>query len=175
MNMATKHGIFNEHLPAYCAGSKEEKSRILDAVCKVSGMDRKAAIRRFAVLSRRPARWKDRRGGRLVYGANVTAALKDVWGIASGICAERLHESIEEYVRVLTRDRMWRHAKETTELLLCMSLGTMKDRIALFEKASGRRGRGTTKPSDLKELIPIRRGPWNNPAPGFGEISENCA
>jgi len=170
MNMATKHGIFNEHLSAYCTGSKEEKGRILDAVCKVSGMDRKAAIRRFAVLAKRPAWWRDQRGGRLVYGADVTAALKDVWEIASGICAERLHESIAEYVRVLTRDKMWRHGEGTTSLVLRMSLGTMKDRIALFEKTNGRRGRGTTKPSDLKELVPIRRGPWNNPAPGFGEI-----
>src|SRR3989338_7807380 len=170
MNMATKHGIFSEHLSAYCAGSKDEKSRILDAVCKVSGMDRKAAIRRFAVLSKRPAWWRDYRGGRLVYGADVTVALKDVWDIASGICAERLHGNIAEWVRVLVRDGMWRHGKETTALLLRMSLGTTKDRIALFEKMSGRRGRGTTKPSDLKELIPIRRGPWNNPAPGFGEI-----
>lgn len=31
-------------------------------------------------------------------------------------------------------------------------------------------GRGTTKPSDLKEIIPIRRGPWHNPEPGYGEV-----
>ena len=46
----------------------------------------------------------------------------------------------------------------------------MKDRIAGFKKARHPRGKSTTKPSQLKEIIPIRRGPWNNPAPGFGEI-----
>jgi hypothetical protein len=51
-----------------------------------------------------------------------------------------------------------------------MSSATLKRRIARFENAKRRGGRGTTKPSDLKEIIPIRRGPWQNPLPGFGEV-----
>src|SRR3989344_6015457 len=91
MNMVTKQGIFSEHLPAYRAGPKEEKSRILDAVCRVSGMDRKAAIRRFSMLAKRPVWWSDHRGGKIVYGADVISALKDVWEIASRICAVLPH------------------------------------------------------------------------------------
>ncbi|MDP2649057.1 MAG: hypothetical protein Q8P19_04145 [bacterium] len=170
MNMATKQEIWREHLTAYCAGGKEEKGRILDAVCRVSGMDRKAAIRRFAVLARRPSWWSDTRGGKVVYGTGVTAALKDVWEIASRICAERLHGCALEYVRILQRDGMWKHGTEVTRLLSLMSLGTMKNRICAFENERGRHGRGTTKPSGLKEIIPIRRGPWENPPPGKGEI-----
>jgi len=170
MNMVTKQGIFSEHLPAYRAGPKEEKSRILDAVCRVSGMDRKAAIRRFSMLAKRPVWWSDHRGGKIVYGADVISALKDVWEIASRICAERLHEYVAEYVRILKRDDMWKHGTEATRLLSLMSLGTMKNRVLSFENERGRQGRGTTKPSDLKEIIPIRRGPWGNPPPGFGEI-----
>lgn len=168
--MATKKEIFGEHLEAYCAGSKSEKGRILDAVCKLSQMDRKAVIRRFATLAKRPASWKDRRGGKTVYGTDVTAALKELFDMASGICAERLKPKISEYIRVLKRDGMWRWGPATTKALLRASVATLKRRIALFEKRNGRRGRGTTKPSDLKEVIPIRRGPWENPPPGFGEI-----
>jgi metal-dependent amidase/aminoacylase/carboxypeptidase family protein len=51
-----------------------------------------------------------------------------------------------------------------------MSLGTMKNRIADFARIKSRGGRGSTKPSDLREIIPIRRGPWENPEPGFGEV-----
>ena len=170
MNMATKQEIFSEHLPAYSAGGKEEKGRILDAVCRVSGMDRKAVIRRFALLAKRSIHWNDRRGGHVVYGIAVTTALKEVWETASRICAERLHESVAEYVRILERDGMWWHTNEATHLLLCMSVGTMKIRIGQFENERGRQGRGTTKPSDLKEIIPIRRGPWDSPPPGKGEV-----
>lgn len=170
MYMATKKEIFREHLAAYGAGSKVEKGRILDAVCRLSGMDRKAVIRRFRQLANRPAWWRDRRGGKTLYGNDVTAALKNVWEIASRICAERLRPKIAEYVRVLKRDAMWKHGDDATRLLLTMSLGTMKSRLGVFENERGRRGRGTTKPSELKEVIPIRRGPWENPDPGFGEI-----
>ena len=66
---------------------------------------------------------------------------------------------------------MWHHDEQATGLLLEMSLGTMKNRIGGFRKVSGRhRGKSTTKPGSLKEIIPIRRGPWENPRPGFGEI-----
>jgi hypothetical protein len=65
---------------------------------------------------------------------------------------------------------MWKHDEDSTRLLLKVSLGTFKNRIAGFENIKKRGGRGTTKPSNLKEIIPIRRGPWDNPPPGKGEV-----
>lgn len=168
--MATKQEIVREKLQAYLAASIEEKGQILDAVCAVTGCHRKAAIRRFRTLQMRDFAHRDRRGRTIVYGSAVTAALTELWNIGNRVCAERLHPSIAEYVRVLTRDGMWTHDEPTTALLLRMSLGTMKARIARFENVKRRGGRGTTKPSDLKEIIPIRRGPWQNPPPGNGEI-----
>lgn len=170
MTMATKQDIINEHRAAYRAAGKKEKGRILDALQAVTGLNRQAIIQRF----RRPGRGRapgKRRGPRPRYGHDVTAALKEVWDIAHEICGERLRPMIKEYVRVLKRDGMWTHGEETTTRLLEMSQGTVKRRVALFEKARGRRrGRGTTKPTDLKEIIPIRRGPWQNPNPGYGEV-----
>jgi hypothetical protein len=86
------------------------------------------------------------------------------------LCAERLKEAIPDYLPPLQRDGNWHHTRDTTELLLRMSIGTMKDRIAKFQKARHPRGVSTTKPSQLKEIIPIRRGPWENPRPGDGEV-----
>jgi hypothetical protein len=101
----------------------------------------------------------------------VTIALREVWEIENEICGERLKPQLAECVRVLVRDHMWTHGDTTTTLLLAMSLATMKRRIAHFIKSRGKRkGRGSTKPTDLKEIIPIRRGPWENPDPGFGEV-----
>lgn len=105
-----------------------------------------------------------------MYGHALTPAIRELWEMAGRICAERLHPIIKEYIRILKRDRMWRHPETVTKLLFTASTATLKRRIDTFENIKGRGGRGTTKPSHLKEIIPIRRGPWNNPAPGYGEI-----
>lgn len=168
--MATKQEIFKEKLQEYLAAPKEEKGYILDAVCQVTDGNRKAAIRRFRTLQLRPHSWQERRGRKKVYDHRTTAALKEIWEAANRICAERLHPAIPEYVRILKRDGMWKHSEESTRLLLQASLGTIKNRLAGFENIKRRGGRGTTKPSGLKEIIPIRRGPWQNPPPGWGEV-----
>lgn len=170
MMMATKQEIFREKLQEYLAASREERGRILDAVCRISGVHRKAAIRRFRTLQYRPRSWRERRGRKRLYGHDVTAAIRELWDMANRICAERLHPMIKEYVRVLRRDAMWPHGRETTELLCAISLGTLKNRTATFERIKRKGGRGTTNPSALKEIIPIRRGPWENPPPGKGEV-----
>ena len=170
MTTTTKQEIFKEKLQEYLATNKAGKGRILDAVCSITKMDRKSAIRRFRTLQLRPRSFQERRGRKTVYDHRTTAALKEVWEAANRICAERLHPVIPEYIRILKRDGMWKHGEETTSLLLQASLGTLKNRIAKFENIKRRGGRGTTKPSDLKEIIPIRRGPWQNPPSGKGEV-----
>lgn len=170
MTMATKQEIFQEKLQEYLVSSKEGKGEILDSVCSITGAHRKAAIRRFKTLQLRSRSWRERRGRKQLYDQRVTVALHTIWEAANRICAERLHPVIPEYVRVLERDRMWHHDETTTRSLLAASLGTLKNRIAEFENIKRRGGRGTTKPSDLKEIIPIRRGPWQNPPPGKGEV-----
>ena len=171
MTMDTKQEIFEEKLGEYLKASKEEKGRILDMVCGVTGAHRKAAIRRFGTLQMDNNGILDKRGRSAIYTKAVGAALKEIWDMAHQICAERLHSQISEYIVVLKRDRMWKHDIKTTSLLQKMSLATMKRRFAKFPKVHGRRkGKSATKPSNLKEIIPIRRGPWQNPDPGFGEV-----
>ncbi|NCU42540.1 MAG: hypothetical protein EOM19_07575 [Candidatus Moranbacteria bacterium] len=46
----------------------------------------------------------------------------------------------------------------------------MKNRIEKFQKKARKDRSTTTRPSNLKELIPVRRGSWLNPIPGYGEI-----
>lgn len=167
--MATKQEIFSTHRAAYGRARRAEKGRILDAVTAVTGLHRKAAIRRFGRLARGapPAR-----GGRpTAFGPDVTAALKDLWELAGEVCAERLHPQLPEYVRVLQATSDWPHRNDTTQRLLALSLGTAKNRIGRLARARGHgRGRGSTVTSPIKELVPIRTAPWVHPAPGFGEV-----
>lgn len=170
MTMATKHEVISEFKERYCKADKEGKSKILDHLEAVTVLKRKSLIKRFRVLQKRRSFWTDGRGRPEYYGADVTAALKEVWDISRELCAERLRPIVSEYVNILRKDTDWMHSEEATGKLLGMSLGTMKDRVASFVRIKSGGGRSSTKPSDLKEIIPIRRGPWDNPPPGKGEV-----
>ena len=170
MKMATKQEIIKKYLTAYLQGPKKGKHRILNLLEDITGYKRKALIRRFRTLRNADVGSKKRRGRKRRYGADVTAALKELWEYGYRICAERLQPILPEYIRLLKSEHAWHHSTAATELLLTTSLATLKRRIAVFEKLGKRGGRGTTRPSELKEIIPIRRGPWENPEPGFGEI-----
>jgi hypothetical protein len=108
-----------------------------------------------------------------VYGLDVTAALRYLWDLEHEPSGERLHPELANLVDSLRRHGHWRYGDSTTDKLLVMSLITVKRRITDFRKEQTTprpKGLGSTKPSELKELIPIRRGPWDNPKPGYGEI-----
>lgn len=170
MTMATITEIFEENLAAYLKADKIEKGRILTAVCIITGVWRKSAIRRFKVLGETFPEARKRSGRPRLYGKASEAALNNIWDVMGRISAERLHPQITEIISILERDKMWAHDSETTALLLRMSLGTMKDKIEVFPHILHGKGLSSTKPSSIKELIPIRHGPWENPPPGKGEI-----
>jgi hypothetical protein len=170
--METKKDVLRDALTQYLKGTKEEKGGILTRLCETVHMHRKAVIRHLRTLQTRKegVNWNDHRGRPRYYGKDVTAALHALWECAHRICAERLHAVKEEYLIPLIRDRMWHHSDEATGKLRSMSLGTMKNRIAQFDRVVQGGGRNLTKPSSLKEVIPVRRGPWEHPLPGYGEI-----
>ncbi len=169
--MSTKIELLGIALTRYLKANKETKTKILDELVQHTQMHRKSLCRAFKRLQFRDLQTKPtKRGRKEVYGPGVTVALKEVWEISSELCAERLQPMIGEYVRILQRDKMWSHNKETTRLLLLMSLGTCKNRISKFRRIKRKQRHNTTKPSHIKILIPVRHGPWKNPEPGFGEI-----
>lgn len=172
MIMATKHDVIKEELGGYLKASRKEKSKILDRLETTLRIHRKAIIRRFKVLQCRSGgyNWNDRRGRLLYYTPDVTTALRFVWDNSHELCPERLHEVLHEYIEIFIRDSMWKFSDETTDKLLTMSIGTMKNRLSGFERIVSGGGRCMTKPSDLKEIIPVRRGPWENPPLGYGEV-----
>lgn len=172
MTMRTKHEVIEDALGEYLQASRQLKKEILDRLEKVTRMQRKSIIRRLGVLQRRKEGydWHDERGRPVYYTPDVVAALHEVWTISHELCAERLHPILDEYIDILIRDLMWNHGDETTGKLRSMSLGTMKGFTQSFDKVVSGGGRNLTKPSSLKEVIPVRRGPWENPPPGTGEI-----
>ncbi len=171
MTMETRNNIFKEHLTSYLVASKEAKGSILKHVCFVSGIHRKAAIRKFRALQMKTSGKPEGRGRTEYYGADVTVALKDLWKAGNEVCGELLHPMIAEYVSILRRDNLWEYADDVTLKLLAMSMATVKRRVGKFLRVKrGNKGISDTKPSHLKQLVPIFLGPWTDKPPGFGQI-----
>ncbi len=170
MNMTTKKDIFKRYLNEYLKCNKQRKGGIIDHICDVIDMHRKAVIRKFRVLQMKgPGSTKV--GRKTYYTADCVYALKTIWEASSEICGELLHSIIEEYVSILKRDTMWQHSDEATDKLLQMSEATVKRRVGNFMKAKKpRKGISSTKPSHLKAIIPIFTGPWETKGPGYGQI-----
>ncbi len=171
MIMETKNDIFNEYKDDYFKGDKQQKGQLLVAVCAVTKMHRKAAIRKFRRLQTKDPCVEERRGRTTYYTPDVTAALKDIWTDGNEVCGELLYPMIGEYIDVLIRDKMWKYGDEVTSKLRAMSEATTKRRVGGFLKVKRkRRGISDTKPSNIKHLVPIFIGPWKDKPPGFGQI-----
>lgn len=171
MNMATKKDVFKEKLGAYAAANRSGKGAILDAVCLVSALTRKAAIRRFRKLQTAVRYSGDRRGRPRTYTNDVIAALRDVWEIGSEACGENLHPMIGEYIDGAVNDRSWRHGAVATALLRSMSAGSVKRSVGAFSRS--RRsfgGRGTTKKSPALSMVPIRMDGWDEAETGVLQV-----
>jgi hypothetical protein len=171
MKMTTKKELLEGCLERYLQATRKQKQTILDELTAHTKMNRKSVIRSLKRMQFRDnSLASKKRGRKVIYGNDVTLALKDIWQASRELCAERLHPILPEYVKIFLRDNDWRHGDDTTALLLKMSLGTIKNRIKNFKTAGRKKRSQTTKPGNLNYLIPTRRGPWENPVPGYGEI-----
>lgn len=172
--MRTKNEIFSRYLKDYINKKTTRKKRgeILDNVCDVTGIHRKAAIRKFKCLQLRGDLPCEKRGKKQYYTPDSIAALKTVWEASSEICGELLHPVINDYVTILRRDKLWKHNSTATDKLLKMSEATVKRIVGKFMKArTAKKGVSTTKPSNLKEIIPIFMGPWDDKPIGYGQLN----
>ena len=173
MVMATKKDILKTHLHEWMKNRKDRKKRaeITKHVSFVTGMHPKSVPRAFKREQKRDRGKAEERGRPVMYGQDVTVALKDIWDAANGPCGEILFPIIREYVEILKRDEMWSHTDSVTDKLLLMKEHTVRRRVsALRGKYSVQKGLGSTKPSALKSIIPIFKGPWKDLPPGNGQL-----
>lgn len=169
--METKNNIFQEYLAEYLKADKERKGVILDLVCTMTKIHRKAAVRKFRHLQLADSAKQEGRGRKTYYDHGVNAALETVWEASGEICGELLHPVVGEYVTICQRDKLWKHGDEVTGKLLAMSAATMKRRVRTFMKARRtRHGLSATSPSQLKSIIPVFFGSWSEKPPGHGQL-----
>ena len=161
--MTTKNNIYKEHLRGWLQAKNDKKKRgdIIKHICFVTGVHPKSVPRSFKRLQMRGNSEEEKRGRKQYYTPDVIYALKEVWDIAGEPCGENLFGVIADYVKILRRDKDWKHRNDITEKLLKMSLGTMKKRVGKFSrKLFIIHGKSSTTPSSIHTLIPLRTGPW---------------
>ncbi len=171
--MATKQDIFKEHLSVWlkAKGNRKVRREITRNICAIVSMHPKSVPRAFHRAQMRDTSVNHRRGPRIIYDPNVTAALKEIWDVAGEPCGENIHPLIAEYVAILKRDDLWHHNEETTTKLLAMSLGTVKKRLLKFRRMSfPSHGKSTTSPSSIHSMVPIRSGLWDEAPVGTMQI-----
>jgi hypothetical protein len=172
MIMSTKKELFGIELQHYLQASKEEQGVILSSLERQTEMHRKSIIR---ALKRAQMHYEgvdqDTRGRPIYYDHGVNAGLKDLWDVLGEPCGELLHPVIRSTITQLQKDDHWNHNEVITGKLSAMSEATVKRRTTQFIRTQHPlKGISSTKPSKMKEYIPVFCGPWLDVAPGYGQI-----
>jgi len=173
MNMATKKSIFKAHLREWLSLQRDRKKRgeMAKEISRIAKVHLKSVSRSFKRVQMAIETGEEKRGRDAYYTPDVIAALYDVWDAANQPCGELLIPLMKDYVAGFKQLGRWKHTDEATRKLFEMSLTTLKRKIKRLRIKYGvQRGRSTTNPSALKHLIPIFKGPWDNLAPGNGQI-----
>lgn len=173
MHMNTKKELLEEHLQAWllCKYDRKKRGEMTRNISSLLRIHPKSVGRAFTSIQLSSHRMIEKRGRSLYYDASVQAALYDVWDTMDRICAENLHSDIGTCIGNLQKHGHWNHDDVATSKLCAMSLGTLKNRVGkLMDKYEPLHGRSTTRPSHLKNIIPIFKGPWSGFPPGYGQL-----
>ena len=168
MSQHSKRELVQRLQPRYLKADRKEKTRILDEFVAVTGMHRKAAIRRLRQQSKPTQEY---RGRQKTYTGSVVSALVKIWRICGGICGKRLQPILADMAASLERHQELKLDEATKTLLLAVSPATI-DRLLRPYKTHNRRGQSSTKPGGLlKHQIPVRTfADWDDAQAGFVEI-----
>lgn len=150
----------------YAAAERGERARLLDEMVAVTGFHRKAVIRALWRQPRSPGMPVHRQ---TPYGAEVVAALAEIWRAADYPWSVRLKAMLPHWIPWLRERRVLSAAVETA--LATISTRTI-DRLLQSRRGDLRRrhyGRTRTG-SLLKHQVAIRSERWNVSEAGWGEI-----
>lgn len=152
----------------YREATREEKGRILDEFCRVTGYHRKYALRRLngPPPGAEPPR-RRRRG--VSYAPAVIQALRAIWEAAGYPWSLRLKALLPLWLP-WARRRLGLSASVCQQLRR-ISPRQMDRRLAPHKRQLKARRYGRTKPGTLlKHHIPLKTDAWDVTSPGFTEL-----
>ena len=163
--MKTQVNLFKKYKKEYWnkKTTKQRKGEILNSVEHLTGMHRKAIIRKFRKIQFTDTVAKKvlspRLGRPRIYNDRDILALKKIWVTSDKVCGELLYPMINEYILQCKKYAEWTFSEEVEQKIKMMSERTVKRKVTEFykkDKSTFRKGVSTTKPSSIKGLIPIK-------------------
>jgi hypothetical protein len=151
----------------YHRSSLKNKTKLLDELCDLSGMNRKYLIRKF---NQNRLRKLKKRGPKPTYDKDIyIPIITPIWLAADQLCSKKL-KSILPIWLPFYEEETGPIATEIRSKLLKMSAATL-DRIIKPVKAKYKiKGRSGTRPGTLiKNQILIKTNQWEETQPGFIE------
>lgn len=151
------------------AKSRKERSALLDEMAAVTELHRKSLIRLInGELARKPRR--KQRGKH--YGAEVKAAVQVIAESLDYPCAERLQPNLVWMAKHLIEHGELDTTPEVLEKLGKMSRSTLWRLLPRAEQRSrlAHRKERAGRPAPLRQAVPVRRIPWQEPQAGHFEV-----
>jgi len=144
----------------YNKAIKGRKGEILSEYCRLTGVRRNTASKRFckeirnvyprALPSTTPHR---RRGPKSKFNTIHKEIVRRCWELASNICAERLHPMLSIYIDQLDIRGMLRlYSRDDIDITKGISLGTLKRVISTFPRTSTKKYKGN---ASIYKQVPI--------------------
>lgn len=167
----------------YQGAGRRGRSEVLSEFVEVSGYNRSYASwllrwhgRRVRVGERvvvvGDAVGKARRRRARVYGPEVVAVVRKLWGLLDYASGKRLAPALPALVEALERHGELVVGPEVRGKLLSISAATLDRVLAVERRKLALKGRARTKPGTLlRHQVPVRTfAEWDEEGPGFAEL-----
>jgi hypothetical protein len=163
-------------LKEYKKGGKKKKGKIISRYCKLTGIGRNTASKRFLRKIKKPnpviLKTKERkRGPKKVYGPLCKKIVEKCWYLSNCVCAEKLHPMLNVYIDQLKQNNKLNSKAVGLKIKLVknMSLGTLKNIVSQFPKIGSKKHKGNSK---IFKQVPIiaNFGKYAKARPGYIEV-----
>ena len=170
MTVAERRKYIHKVWGRYIKAERSQKTRLLDEMCKVTGMHRKSILR---IINGKLSRTKRTKQRGKVYGVEVDDAIRVISRSLDYPCAERLQPNLRWMADHLAAHGSLVVSDLVKEKLEEISVSTLKrvlKRIGRSEPKIAYRAHRKPKTNSLRKGYPMTRIDWDEKIPGRFEV-----